>query len=466
MHKFFYIFIVVLLIVSSCTLEDDSTPQGNIKVAEAKELLPSAIQQVAFNHSAIGARTTASIMQYIKGGDSKPLSTENYLFSNAYFEGLWTDGYYTGSLILLNELLSLSDDNESLKAISLILLAHEYTHLTFYFGDIPMQEALQGDEFSEPTYDTQTDVLSKIIAQLDEAIELIGDRSVDENLVEEDLLFQGSLTRWKKFAYGLKARVLYNQGIGDSDQQALLLNSLDNSFLSHTAQADFTFDKGVDNPQYAFEIERPSTFSTGIFYQNLLEQNQDPRRSQVTIEGVFEPWDYFINDVFVSKWFDRNATIPLLSFTELQFMRVELLLAQGASINAIQTSLAVAIEASLLEYDLQIDTSPEIINFIASQSNLSGLTSEEILNRIMEQAYVAYYGYNYLQAWNNYRRTGYPAIESTANDATIYLNNPSNSVPQRFLYPSSERELNMINVESAITRQNGALLDEPLPVFE
>ena len=147
-------------------------------------------------------------------------------------------------------------------------------------------------------------------------------------------------------------------------------------------------------------------------------------------------------------------------------MRVELLLAQGASINAIQTSLAVAIEASLLEYDLQIDTSPEIINFIASQSNLSGLTSEEILNRIMEQAYVAYYGYNYLQAWNNYRRTGYPAIESTANDATIYLNNPSNSVPQRFLYPSSERELNMVNVESAITRQNGALLDEPLPVFE
>ena len=93
-----------------------------------------------------------------------------------------------------------------------------------------------------------------------------------------------------------------------------------------------------------------------------------------------------------------------------------------------------------------------------------GLNEAQILERIIEQAYAAYYGFNHQQAWSNYRRTGYPAITSTANSPNE--NNPSNSVPVRFLYPTSEFEYNAVNVETAISNQGGALLDNPLWIFE
>ena len=73
---------------------------------------------------------------------------------------------------------------------------------------------------------------------------------------------------------------------------------------------------------------------------------------------------------------------------------------------------------------------------------------------IMIQKYLASFLNGNLETWYDYRRTGYP--EFPINPDTN-LNEDKNSIPVRYLYPTSETNYNKEQLEIALERQWGGV---------
>ncbi len=454
-----YIFIGILICLQACSLEDNSRSFEEFVEADPLELMNGAMTQMAFNHSALPARTWGGFMQYMEPGDSR-IGFFNYNIPSEYFDSMWRLGYYGGSLASANEMKRLAEEagNNMAVAISMVLLANEYGNLTYAFGDIPFSEALLGNENLTPSYDPQEDVCQGIIQMLDDAIALIGSNGLDGSLAAADLIYNGDMQLWSKFANGLKARLLLNQRNQISGMESEILSLIDQSFVMRSEQAEFPHSEDRPNPLFTFGEERPSTYFNTEYFVDILMTSEDPRFVSYTIAD-FPEWEYFGEPQLV--WSRVDTPMPILSYTELLFTKAEALFHTGASTEVLETALREAIISSLVDNELEINTDVE--DYISAASALTDLSSDEVLQKIVEQAYVSYYGYNFLQAWNNYRRTGYPELEDPG--FTPGDNNPSNVVPRRLRYPQEEKDFNATNVEDAIERQNGDLLDDDVWMF-
>jgi hypothetical protein len=84
------------------------------------------------------------------------------------------------------------------------------------------------------------------------------------------------------------------------------------------------------------------------------------------------------------------------------------------------------------------------------------LTEEEKIEAIITQKYIALHGISMHEAWNEYRRTGYPKSVGTAASTSIAsivsLATRPDRMPTRFPYPSSEFNTNSANVPTGIDK--------------
>ena len=454
-------FIISICCFISCELKDESFLAEEYNDVSALDLLQPTIAQMAFNHSALSGRSTAAIVQFLKEQVASITFYRDYNMDRSFFDDMWSNGYYGGSLSSANEMKRLAEEenNEALVAISLIVMAHEYAALTNMFGDIPFSESLKGENNLTPKYDSQEAVYAGLIDLLDEANGKIGNEIINPEISNDDLLMHGNMQNWKKLSNGLKARLLLNQRNKFNGNDSEILSLIEGAFENRNEQAEFDFTSDFVNPLYKIGEERPSTYLCGDYFVNQLNATLDPRASSYTFwDGGF--WQYFGSPDLI--WSEMTASIPILSYTELMFIRTEVLFYAGAGENEISASLSEAITSSLMDNNVAINN--PVMSFISTASNLSGLNSESIHKRIIEQSYMSYYGFNHLQAWNNYRRTGYPNISSTAIASNEL--NPSNVIPRRFLYPTSEFDFNGNNVQEAVSRQNAEFLDSDIWIFE
>jgi hypothetical protein len=461
--RYIQLYTIIILMFVSCDFSEENINEEAITEATISELFKPAITQIAFNQMAISGRTAGVLMQYFSEQDAQVTAFTTYNFGNTVMDNFWSFGIYAGSLRHANELqiLAEKEGNTDLEAIAQILKVNEFLHATTIFGDIPLTDALLGSEQIFPTYDNQESIYQKLIDMSNGAIEMIGSNGVNTELVDADIVFQGDMSSWKKFAYGLKARLHLHLTTKDAENYDQVLTSVENSFLSNNEQPIYKWMQNnvTRNPLLAFAKDRPSTFIiSDQFAEGMINKN-DPRKEFITI---FESndWDYQ-NDDSPLHWSSDDTSLPLLSFAELRFMKAEALLQTGASNFEVIVALGEGIIASCGQLNLGPLDYQEYLNTYATFDGLN--TKEEKLERIITEAYYSYYGYAFQQSWNNYKRLKLPNLTPTGfpNDF-----DPSGNIPVRLLYPTIELELNPVNTNEAIDRQNGALLDEPLWVFK
>jgi len=152
----------------------------------------------------------------------------------------------------------------------------------------------------------------------------------------------------------------------------------------------------------------------------------------------------------------NNAVIPLISYVEIKFLEAEAIARTGGDASA---ALAEAITASMVQAG-----TADYDAYVTAHSDLSGLSDEEVIERIMVEAYKGYYGFNFVETWSNWRRTGYPGITPDPGGSNGF--NPSGGVPLRFPYVGSEQQTNFDNLEAARAAQGGALMDVPVWAFQ
>jgi len=139
-----------------------------------------------------------------------------YVFSDRQIP----DGYWNTSYLVLqdfNEVKLMIQDltgsesfnrmNANRIAIVDIMEVLVYHNLVDVFGDIPYTEALGGFDNKTPVYDDQVAVYSDLQVRLNSDIVTLNAGAADGSWGAEDVVYQGDVTMWKKFAATLKARL-------------------------------------------------------------------------------------------------------------------------------------------------------------------------------------------------------------------------------------------------------------------
>lgn len=465
MKKFKFIFLTTIIFsLAACDFGNINIDPTRSSDAALNEILPVAIVQSARNIASIGGRVTGTVVQHWTGVDAQPESYSNYLIDEQTLTTFWETGLYVGAMkdcFLMIEKAE-TQNQPYYEGIAKVLMAQNLGIATTYWGDVPYSQALAGTESLKSPYDSQESVYNSIQQLLDEAIAAFNQTPVVGGPSNDDLIFRGNALRWKATAYALKARYYMHLTRRDPKAAENALTAIANAFTRRAEQPTFFFGNSDNesHPIALFGKERPQQMVVGNFLVNMMNEKADPRRRKYWVLENNEAMFYKLGntDLF---WAQRNSPAPLISYTELLFLKAEAQLRTGQEIQAAQT-FTEAIINNMEELGI---SAAEYNPYLAFNAGFSGLnTLEQKIQRIITQKYIAMYGQNSNEAWVDYRRTGYPLLAVPANATPSF--NPSLVVPRRYLYPITERTTNRENYEAAISQQGGHLMDVDMWAFQ
>lgn len=461
-----YLFPILLILAAlpACDFGDLNVDPTRQSDAGLNEILPSAIAQSARNILSIGGRVTGTVVQHFTGIEAQPLSYTTYLIDEQTLTTFWETGLYVGAMkdcALMIEKAQ-AENQPYYEGIAKVLMAFNLGIATSYWGDVPYSQALQGTASLKSPYDTQEAIYQSIQQLLDEAIAAFGAEPAIGGPAGDDLIFGGDPSRWQSAAYALKARYLMHLSKRNPNAAAEALTMMENAFQAAAQEPAFFFGDidNESNPLALFGKERPQQMVVGDFLANLMNTKNDPRRSKYWVEESGRREFFLLSNTELVRG-QRSSPLALVTFTELQFLKAEALLRTGQDAKAAQT-YTMALIHSMEENGIPASQYNAYLAFNAGFSGLN--TLEEKLERIITQKYIALYGQNPTEVWVDYRRTGFPKLEVPPNATSSF--NPSLVIPERFLYPISERTTNKENYEAAIQRQGGHLMDVKLWAFE
>jgi hypothetical protein len=370
------------------------------------------------------------------------------------------DGYYVGPLEDLQTIINYNSDpatagaaaaygsNKNQIAIARILKAHFVKFLTDVTGDLPYFNALQGNSgVITAAYDKQQDIYKDLIKELKEAVDQFDNGST----VQGDIIFGGDVSKWKKYANSLRFLLALNMGKVD----ATTAKSEMQAALSHPAGviADNSDNVTINYPggnfpnvfyNYYVLIQRLD-FAVSKTMTDMLSSNSDPRLSVYATSSKGFPYGLTRDNAiaFASANADyARITKPNPSDPDHLYQKQDApLVIIGAG--AIFLARAEAAQRGLTTEDVAT-LFDEGVQASYAQWGVSGSTpaGPYDLQKIATQEWIAWYP-NGLEAWDVYRRTGYPALTPAPGLAAI---------PRRAPYGTDDYAYNAANVTDAAAR--------------
>lgn len=476
MKKLLFNSIILVLLLSACEkLEVINVNPNNVSETHP-QLLLTKIEWDAFQVAGVGPMFASRMVVQTDG--------ENL---SQYYK--WDRGSY-GSYDRLRDIAKMIDEAQriespSYEALGKFFRAYYFYHLTLTFGDIPYSEALQGEsgQFYKPVYDTQKNVFSGILNELDEATTLLTD-----DIIGGDIIYQGNPDKWRKLINSFKLRVLLTLSEKESDTDLNVKDRFASVVTSETllesnednGQLEFVDQLGSRYTEYNNSSYGSARYMDSTFIQKLKDRN-DPRlfiysdqTRQAKENGLaINDFDSYeggnpvapyeqVNEKaaagLVSKPNLRYTTDPttephmVLGFSELQLILAEAVVRGWISGNA-KTYYENSIKASFGFYNQNAKNYASFVDADAANTYLTNelvdfdqaSTNEEKIEFIITQKYLQSFLQGGWRPFYEKLRTGYPD----------FLEPQGSSIPSRWNYPTSEYQLNAENVSAAIQRQFG-----------
>ncbi len=217
MKKFLTILITLAVAGSSCKKDYlNLTNNPNVPSAATPNLLLSAaLKTTADIVNGPGYVMYAAWVGYLSQSTNyQPFVTlEQYQFTTSTYD-VWTPNY----LNLSNyKALALSTPEPNYQAISKIMTAYDYEALVDNYNNVPYNTALQGTNVLNPTYTSGQAIYLDLMKQLDAAIVLIQNAPASAlNPAAADIMFNGKMNNWIKFANTLKLRLCLRESTNPS----------------------------------------------------------------------------------------------------------------------------------------------------------------------------------------------------------------------------------------------------------
>ncbi|MBL3656868.1 SusD/RagB family nutrient-binding outer membrane lipoprotein [Fulvivirga sediminis] len=459
--------LAIMLLSTSCQENylDINEDPNNPANATVETVLPAAINSVAFT---IGGQWQILGELWAQHWTQSPganqyANIDNYNINETTFNRQYIE-IYAGALNDFNYVSKTAEENNNWNyyLIAEVMKAYTFQIMVDLYDDIPYTEALSGLENKNPKFDKGANVYADLIKKIDNALSKDLSAATSKSLGKEDIIFQGVMDNWIRFANTLKLKIYMRQSeINPSVASAGITSLFQNSatFLNTDAEmAEFIDVQNFRNPFYAAQV---SSAGSGRGYTdivasntllNYLQNNGDPRLDAIYStpkEGGahvgINQGDY-TNASFKSarELSQPNiaATTPvvLISAAESKFLQAEAVIRYSVAGDAEQL-YNEGIEESFAK--LEVDNAS---NYYGTDNvyEFPSTSPEDQLDAILTQKWIAFANYQGLEAHFEHLRTGYP------NFLTATPNNVTGDVsPKRLPYPTTELNNNSENVQQA-----------------
>ena len=226
---YFYTFsLLFLVVVTGCdTWEKDINSDPNVPSvsalsgedsdeADPSDFMLDMIWNTVHGWDYIAWNVGAAVCEY--HGKTLSLSQGNrhqawHAFDDGGGGGPWPNCYTTVRYIKKMKKLAKATGSTNYEAIANIWECYTFFGLTLLYGDIPYSETMQDDAPIDPVYDSQEEIYFTLMQKLKAAGESI-DATSNVN-ANTDLIFEGNMEMWKKFANTLLIR--YAMYLSDAD---------------------------------------------------------------------------------------------------------------------------------------------------------------------------------------------------------------------------------------------------------
>jgi len=455
--KIFAITFIALLFTVSCTdkFAEINTDPNRAKDAPATNVLAFVLRYHSSTfHDAWNDMNEPSTygghlakIQYI--------DEARYQYRPGVVENKWYYGYI--QLNNINEIKkkAVADDAKNLLGVAKILEAYIFQIMTDTWRDIPFTEAIRlADGILLPKYDRQEEIYPKLLEMLAEANTLLAAGSIDQ-LGAGDILFEGDIMKWRKFANSLRLRMAMrisgvNATLARSTVEAIMGNPAQNPIMQSNADNAFFWWPGVNPYEEPWMVDSKTRDDHGMsdLLINHLKALNDPRLPvyaiPATADGQYRGFTIGAaaqpNLATISRIGDRfrknpAGFSPFMRYAEVMFHVAEAAM-KGYSVGTTaEAAYKKAVEASILENGLPQATADA---YLAGDGKFNNTFDQLYL-----QEWIALFKQG-MEAWSLYRRTGVPRNHYIA-PGTTYTGH--NSPPFRYPYPQNELTLNEANAK-------------------
>ncbi len=369
--------------------------------------------------------------------------------------------------------------------------AYTFMILTDTYGDIPYTEAGTGylKQITKPVYDTQKDIYTDILKELDEASAAL---DATQPKISGEILYGGDVTKWKRFGYSLLMRAAMRLSkIEPETAKSYVIKAVAGGLMQSNADNA----KLLRTPEYVnpigaeFSGNEKANYYADKFFVGLLKTTNDPRlgswlhrfvgalngtqqvaarRSKDPALAKGMPLGY--NDVTIATTFAAEGVASLYDYSQFDwqvvftntspqwfctYSQTQLLLAE-AIVKGWTTGTAATNYSNAIKADLErmadfgataVIPAGTVTAYVAANLLVAG----NELKMIGEQYWITSIP-NGFEGWSNFRRTGFPQLSPNPY--------PASEIPGEFIrrqvYPDRESVSNKSNLDAAIERQGGA----------
>ncbi|AHF16154.1 SusD/RagB family nutrient-binding outer membrane lipoprotein [Niabella soli] len=509
MKKQFFIGSLLLLLVSamySCKkgFEKLNIDPINILHTSSSQILAPALVNALWPGMTRNRSFTNELMQVTVSISDGENTVFRYAFRASQSDYLWNAWYVQLTNFRSVDSLSSSGDsiNTSYQGIARICEAWVFANLTDTYGDIPYTEALQGKEGNvQPVFDRQKDIYQSLFKKLEEANELLAKNQAI--VVTSDPVYNGDLSKWRKFGNSLYLRLLLRisgkaevaqqcqdkikQIVQDPATYPIMTSNADCARVLWTGQTSST-DPYTSPYVYNVRVQDFRTPAICSYFLDSLITWTDPRITSAKPYGSGSIGRLGIAQASGGGWrgvssgyipghadpkgcyfqsYDDKSTGGVWSLQQnpwtgiiMQYAEVQFILAEAALKGWIggnprdyfYQGIASAINYWVPNFPEDI-TSSEFADHLDNLAAGSVVWSNDLsFDRKMElihgQKYYALFLTD-LQQWFEYRRTGYPNLHLSELPG---LQN-GGVMPARLVYPVYVQSANPTNYKTAVAAQ-------------
>lgn len=456
-----------LLAFTSCKKFLDVNDNPNEPtVGPAKVLLPNTTIGLGWANGNELGRVSSILMQYNAGISNALLIYDNYNLSGA-FDIQWDFDIYSRTVSNLRIMIRDNQEKNPVYAgIGKIELAYILSVATDLWGDVPYSEAGFGTVIEKPRYDKQEDIYQGnqalgIVSLFDLVKSGITDLDQPSILKPgtDDLVFKGDIASWKRVANSLLLKFAITVSNVNKPLATKIAAEVSTSIsgLIDEPKYDFAipFASGVNNqnPMYAYDIA--GNFRNNEMLSSRLlvlsrSLNDTIRLSKMYTKpnGKFTAFENgstasvpalatrsVYNTYIVGN--SGEAPVRLLTAHQTRFNQAEAAVTLGVNSANADTYFKEGIRASMSSTGM---TTAQIDDYFIKNPivvTLSGTIANKV-KQIITQKYLSWVG-NGIEAYNDYRRTGYPALALALN---VTGGDDPSVIPKRLPYTSNEANSN------------------------
>ncbi len=431
-------------------------------------------------------------------------SSDSYSYNSAWVtDGFW-NSYYVGVLKQMRAIEDIVKTNEgygNIYQVGRIFTARCTALTTDVFGDIPYTEAAKGN--SNAKYDSQESIYKDVFKELTEASEYLSKHKNDASMItfkdNQDLIYNGDLSKWVKLANSLRLRyalrIAYidpttakQEGEAALKAEGGLLSSIDDNAgvyisgtgsngwplfqisgwgefaMSETMETTLKTQSTVLDPRTTlwFGHTTGSTAETpefigvpnGLSAEGLAKYPSD-QRSYVWGYQAMPLWNSADNS---ESSFDIGKRQKVMDYSEVCFLKAEAALRGWSGAGDAKANYLAGIQASFdaersqvdaKYYTTENDETYKTTGEVAWETNAS---TEVHLKQIITQKWIALYP-DGAEAWTEFRRTGLPELTPVAT--TLESTLPSGTFIKKLRYTDDELRENPNASDKTLNQNQG-----------